>query len=134
MRALLRSWIINTAALWLAAEFIPGLDYSKSFYILFLAGGTLVIINLIIKPLVKLLTLPINLLTLGVFSLFIDALMLFLVTLVVNDFKITGFDFNGLTFSGLVIPAIYLPAFWSYFLSSFVINFFKSLLNWIFNK
>jgi len=77
MRLLLRV-LINAAALWVAVRFVPGLSYTGT--PLMLLGVALVfgIVNTILKPIVILLSLPAVLLTLGVFLLVINALMLWL--------------------------------------------------------
>jgi len=90
------------------------------------------IFNLLIKPLLNLLLLPVNLLTLGAFRWVVNVVTLFLVTLFVPGFRITNFSFVGLSFSGFVIPAFNLSFFWSLILVSFLIEILFGFINWIF--
>jgi putative membrane protein len=77
MRFLLRL-LINAAALWVAVKIVPGITYTGE-WLPFL-GVALVfgILNAFVRPLVKLLTLPIIFLTLGLFALVVNGLMLWL--------------------------------------------------------
>ncbi len=70
--------LINAAALWVAVKLVPGITYSGG-WLPFL-GVALVfgLVNAFIRPVVKLLTLPILFLTLGLFALVINGLMLWL--------------------------------------------------------
>jgi len=77
MRFLLRL-LINAAALWVAVKIVPGIDYRGE--TLPFLGVALVfgLLNAFVRPLLKLLTLPILFLTLGLFALVINAFMLWL--------------------------------------------------------
>ncbi|WP_305092490.1 phage holin family protein [Prescottella sp. R16] len=75
--------VINAIAIWLAAQWVTGIDIASSGHgtggdILVFLGIALVftVVNAFVKPLVKLLSLPLLILTLGLFTLVINALML----------------------------------------------------------
>lgn len=76
--------LINAAAIWLAAQILPGLevvggDDTASRVLVFLVLALVFgIVNAIIKPVVKLIALPLYILTLGLFTLVVNALMLML--------------------------------------------------------
>lgn len=82
--------IIAAVGLWLASAIVPGIDYG-SWTTLLLAGLLLGIVNAIVRPIVTILTLPITLLTLGLFLLVINAAMIGLVGWLLNDFTVAGF-------------------------------------------
>ncbi len=77
MNRWLAKWIVNTLALWAAAILIPGISYGNllSLIVVALLFG---IVNTFIKPVVKLFSLPFIILTLGLFTLVINALLLWL--------------------------------------------------------
>jgi len=133
MKSLLRSVILNTAVIFFAALVLPGLSYSENLTVLILAAIVLGLVNRIIRPIVKLVTLPINLLTLGLFSWLINVLMLYLVTRLIPGFVVSAFDFSGFTYQGFVLPAMKVSTFSSYILSSFLISFLTSVLSWLFD-
>lgn len=89
MQLLLR-WILNAAALLLVAYLVPGVHVA-GFYAALIAALVLGIVNALIRPLLILLTLPITILTLGLFTLVINAFLLWFVSTVVKGFAIDGF-------------------------------------------
>ena len=77
MRFLIRL-LINAAALWAAVMLVRGITFSGSWVSLLLVALVFGIVNAIVRPLLKLLTCPLVFLTLGLFILVINALMLWL--------------------------------------------------------
>jgi len=73
-----------------SANVLPGI-HVKSFWTALLAAIVLSIINFFVKPAFIILTLPINFLTLGLFTFLINALMIWLVSIIVSGFVIDGF-------------------------------------------
>ena len=100
--------LINTLAFFVAAQLLP-LQVATPFHYLG-AGILLGIINLIIRPLLILLTIPLNLLTLGVFTFIVNTWMVMLT-------------------SGL-LPGFYVPGFWIALLTSLIIT----IANWGLNE
>lgn len=89
MRLLLR-WLISAATLMLVAYYMPGISV-QSFYAALIAALILGLINAIIRPLALLITLPVNILTLGLFTLVINGLMFWLASSIVKGFYVAGF-------------------------------------------
>ncbi len=90
MSRIITRLIINAFALVLASGIVPGI-HIRGFWPIFSAAVIMGLVNAFIKPVVLLLTLPINILTLGIFTLFINAFMLELVHFIVPEFQISGF-------------------------------------------
>ncbi|NMB48601.1 phage holin family protein [Candidatus Kuenenbacteria bacterium] len=84
------NWLINTVAVTIAAFLIPGVKLTGLGAAL-LAAVVLGLVNAVIKPIFIILTLPINILTLGLFTLVINALMVLLVGKLVPGFEVSGF-------------------------------------------
>jgi putative membrane protein len=95
-------WSINLLALVIAGAVIPGIRI-PSLQMGIVAAGILGIVNAVIRPVVLILTLPINLLTLGLFTLVINAAMLKLVAELVPGFTIDSF---GAAFFGALLISI----------------------------
>lgn len=81
---------IVAAGLWLATEIVPGIDARTTTALLW-AAVALGLINAFVRPLVVLLTLPLTVLTLGLFLLVVNAAMLNLAGWFVDDFDVQGF-------------------------------------------
>jgi putative membrane protein len=82
--------LIGALGLWLASELVPGVDVQGAWTLL-AAALLLGIVNAIVRPLLVILTLPITILTLGLFLLVINAATLGLVAWMLDSFTIAGF-------------------------------------------
>ena len=91
LRRLLYTWGINIVALYAAEKLIDGLEFSGDFGILIVTALVFALVNMLLKPLVKLLAIPLILITLGIALFFINILMLYITDWIVSGFKITHF-------------------------------------------
>lgn len=93
MRFLLRL-LVNAAALWVAVRLVPDIHYTGGWAPFFGVALLFGLVNAFIRPVVKLLTLPILFLTLGLFALVVNGLMLWLTgrfsTALGMDFQVDG--------------------------------------------
>ncbi|MCW9054559.1 MAG: phage holin family protein [Candidatus Pacebacteria bacterium] len=87
---LITKLLLTVLTLLLVSRYIPGIEVS-GFYIALIVAVVLGLINLIIKPILVLLTLPINLLTLGLFTFVINAGLFWFVSTFVEGFTVDGF-------------------------------------------
>ena len=83
-------WLLLAAALLLVAYLYPGVTVT-SFGAAMIAAFVLGLLNTVVRPLLVLLTLPVTLLTLGLFLFVINALMFWWAASVFDGFKVTGF-------------------------------------------
>lgn len=88
--SLLIRWILNTLALFLVVTIVPGYTY-RDWISLAIAAAVLGLLNAIVKPILFVLTLPITVVTLGLFLLVLNAIMLELTAWLVPGFGIEGF-------------------------------------------
>jgi putative membrane protein len=90
MNGFLVRMLITAISLWLAALVVPGMDLQGLGTVL---GAALLlgIVNAFVRPVVILLTLPLTILTLGLFLLVVNAMMLGLVSIVFQGFTLGGF-------------------------------------------
>lgn len=95
-------WSINLFALVIAGSLINGIRI-ESIGMSIIAAGILGVVNAVLRPVALILTLPINLLTLGLFTLVVNAMMLQLVAAVVPGFHIDGF---GAAFWGALVISL----------------------------
>ena len=108
MRLLLR-WGISIAALFVAANVVPGIEVDGNAWIVFAAMAVILgLVNAVVRPLLKLLTCPLILLTLGAFLLVINGLSLWLASWVAVHVFQVGFRVDGFVaaFLGALIVSI----------------------------
>lgn len=89
LRALLQV-VLNGVALLVAAELIPGIQYTGGLLYLLLAGLVLGVLNLLVKPIVSFFSFPLIVLTLGLFYLVINGLILLLADHLLSQLRIDG--------------------------------------------
>ncbi|MGI6344990.1 MAG: phage holin family protein [Bacillota bacterium] len=83
--------LVNAVALWLIARWlVPGLEFSSDLAIL-VAGAVLGVVNTLVRPLFIILSLPLNLLTLGLFTFIINGIMLHITAWLSPGFAVHGF-------------------------------------------
>ena len=99
MRLLLH-WLLNAAALWVAAWVLPGLEFNGTLVQLLLVAAVFGLVNSLIRPILTILTCPLIVVTLGLFTLVINAVML-MVTGWLSERWDLGFTVAG-----------FWPAFW----------------------
>ncbi|MFZ1041968.1 MAG: phage holin family protein [Anaerolineales bacterium] len=108
-------WIINAIAIFLAIKFVPGIHLTSLFSIVWLAL-IFGLVNAFLRPLLKLLTCPLIVLTLGLFTLLINAFLFWLTGQIGQAFGI------ALTFAG----------FWPIFWGALVISIVSIVMSLIF--
>jgi len=113
LRWILFSWVANAVALGVAC-LLSGVTVNDSFWTLILAAAVFGVLNTILKPILKLLTLPFAIITLGLAWFFVSLFMLWLTQAIVPDFDIDGsWNYVGATIIvwavNLVVDAVLQP-------------------------
>src|SRR5688572_9244272 len=108
--------LINAAALWAATRLVPGISFDGDWRLLFVVALLFGLLNVLVRPILKLLTLPFLIITLGLFIFVLNAVMLWL-TSAISDALGLGFHVDGFRaafFGALVVTVV------SFVLSLFV--------------
>jgi putative membrane protein len=117
--SLLTSWLINALALGVAVWLVPGITVGENAYIaVALMAIIFGLVNALIRPLVKFVTCLVNVITLGLFTLVINALMLWLSGWIAQQLNI-GFEVKN---------------FWWAFLGALVVSVVSFVLNLFFGR
>ncbi len=112
MRFLIR-WLINAAALWVAVQIVPGVAYRGDWTYLLLVALVFGLLNALLRPLLTVLTCPLLILTLGLFTFVINAIILLLTSAVARSLGV-GFHVDG---------------FWAAFWGALVVSIVSVLLS-----
>jgi putative membrane protein len=96
--------LINAAALWLADQLLDGITLSGSIWAILLVALVFGLINAVLKPILKLLSLPVLILTLGLFALVINAALLGLTAALMDNLTVDGFW--SAVLGGLIIAIV----------------------------
>ncbi len=121
---------INAVALLVAVELVPGIsfDFGSEWWKLALVALLLGVINTYLRPIVRLLALPINLLTMGLVGLAINTGMVLLLALASDQLRL------GFTIHGWPVSAFSIDVVWAAFLASIVISIVALVLGLAFGQ
>jgi putative membrane protein len=87
---ILVGWLVSALALWIVAQVIPGIEV-RDFKAALVATVVIAIVNGTVGPVVKFLVWPLTILTLGLFMLVVNALLLKLAAMITPGFRVRGF-------------------------------------------
>lgn len=129
MKYLIRVFLFNVFALWLTSQLLPALVFTGDWRMVLFAGFVLSILMVFVKPLLKILFLPVNILTLGLMSWAVNVVVIFLLTFIVPEVRITDWNFPGVVWNGFVVPPFQISYILSLVLVTFLITFFANFLH-----
>ena len=90
IRRFLILWALNIAALFVADWIVDGIHFDDK-WVVVIAAAVFAIVNMIVKPIVTFLAIPLIILTLGIALFFVNLLMLYITSWIVPGFSISGF-------------------------------------------
>lgn len=128
MKRIFRIFIFSSFALFLTSYWNKGFVLPIQVVEFLKAGIALTILFVIVRPLMKIIFLPLNLLTFGLFSFFLYIFSLHLFASFYGFFIIKPWDFPGVSFLFLSIPAAHIGYFQNLVLSSFSLS---SIISWL---
>lgn len=101
----LTRWLVSSLGLWIAAGLLSNsISYSNEFRVVVLAGLVMALINMLIKPIIIILSLPAIILTLGLFMIIINGLTVYIASKLYTPLHIT--NFWAAVFAGMVIGLV----------------------------
>ena len=131
MKRMLRHYVLVTYSLWLASKIANGMIFEKGLNTLLITGFVFMLASLLAKPIINILLLPINLVTFGLFRWVSSAIVLYLVTLLVSDFKLLTFNFVGYSSKWIDLPALNFHGIIAFVVFAFLISFIASIFFWL---
>ncbi len=132
MKSLLRSFLFNLAGIYLASRiFGGGFVVDGGLEIYGAAAAVLTLVNLLLRPIVSLVTAPLNFLSFGLLGFVVNGLMLYAAAYFVPQIQFHNWYFPGLTYQGYIIPAMQLPSLGVIIITAFVISLVADSMNWL---
>jgi putative membrane protein len=134
MKGALRNIGIYSFSLFLLTQVLTGVKVSGGIATYIIGGAALSIMFVVIKPILGLITLPLNIITFGTFSFLINAIILYFLTILVPSISISSFVFKGFSFAGFVVPSVTLNTFFAFIVASLFLSIFVGFLSWLIKK
>lgn len=122
--------MINLGALWAVTQIIPAISITGGPQGLLLGALAFMLANFLLVPILRILLLPLNLLTVGLFAWLANVLALYFLVNIIPYFKLSSYYFPGINIEGFTIPAMNLTIFQSVLLASFMIGLIIHFIKW----
>jgi len=119
------------AALFILPQVLSGFRITGGVPTYIFGAMILTLMSLVVKPILNLVSFPLNLVTLGLFSAVANMLILYLLTIIVPNISIQPFLFHGFKIAGFIIPKLALNHFFAFVAAAFALSFIISFINWL---
>jgi len=128
MKKILRLFLTNLIALAFVNEIFPGLEVNQRLYGLIIVAVSLTLIEKLVKPILKALLLPINLLTMGTLSWIINVINLALLVAFVPQVGIKSFHFQGFSAGGIIVQGFFVSQLLSLISATIILTISKKII------
>ncbi len=134
MKSFIRNIFINSLSIFLLAQYVPALKVSGGLITVIAGGIALSLLFMLVKPVLNIISLPLNLVTMGLFSFLTNAIIFYLLTVFVPGISISAFLFNGASFAGFIIPKMYFNTLFAYILIALLQSLMVTFVSWLIKK
>jgi putative membrane protein len=131
MHRVLRSVAFEAFSLYLISQILPGLIIIGGLQTLIFGGVALSVLSFVLKPILNVLSAPLNLITFGLASVLSNAIILLILTKIINNIDITAFTFAGLNLGLVIIPKIHINTFFAFLVVAIAQWVVKWFLIWL---
>lgn len=131
MKSMLRTLLFNVMALYLLTLLLTGVTVSGGITTYIIGGFIFTLLSFIVAPILNLITLPLRLLTFGLFTFVTNAVVLYLLTVFVPNIMISAFTFQGFSYIGFSLPRIAFNPFFAYIVSAFLLSSIVAFATWL---
>ena len=130
MKTLIRHILFTVASLFVVSRIFPQVSFTNT-TVMIITGVVLVLLTLFVKPFLKILFLPVNLITFGLFAWVINIIVIYLAILLVPGFHINPITIPSFELGIFVFPSYELSKFWSLFFVSFLVGLGNGIFSWL---
>ena len=134
MKSFIRNIFVNSLSIFLLAQYVPALKVSGGIITVIAGGIALSLLFMLVKPILNLISLPLNLVTMGLFSFLTNAIIFYLLTVFVPGISISAFLFNGYSIAGFIIPKIFFNTLFAFILVSLLQSVIVTFTSWLMKK
>ena len=131
MKTILQSIGIYLLALYFIPQIVPGFTIEGGFQTLLIGAVVLALMFLVLKPILNIISFPVNVMTLGLFSIITNTLILYLLTILVPNITVQPFTYPRGHYFGFITPVIPFNTFFAYTYSAFILSCINSGIRWL---
>ena len=131
MKKYLLIFLISAVSFVITCFLVPGLNYHGNLSILLKTAVIFGLLEVFVRPLLNILLLPLNFLTMGLMGAITGLIIIWLLSVVVPGFSLSVTNFTGLTLGQYHIPSYTLNIFLTAVVGAFIISVIGSVLYWL---
>lgn len=131
MKFLIKKYFSGTLSLFTTLNLVASFKSDGKFSTLLFAGLIFLLIDLFVKPFLKIITLPINLVSFGLFSWIINAIALIILIFFVPQFSLNAWTFPGFFYEDFTLPIVNFNLPLTYIVVSFIISIINTFITWV---
>lgn len=131
MKSILKHTTFNAIALYFTSIFITGVVITGNIITYIIAGLILTGLFKIFKPILNILSLPLNMVTLGLFSFFVNTILLYILTIILPSVRVIPFTYDGFNFAGFIVPVMHFGSFTSVIAAAIILSVIIAYFEWI---
>lgn len=131
MKSLLRGILTNALSLFFLTLIFSGVEVTGGLTTYILGGFVLSVMFNILKPIINILSLPLNIMTMGTFSFVINVAIFYVATQIIGNITIKAFVFPGFSFAGFIVPELHLNTFFAYVAAALVQSVIVTFISWL---
>lgn len=132
MKFIFKRYLLTVVSIFITTQFVGAFSLNNGWYGLFYASFILSILFYIVAPILNLIMLPVNLITLNLSSWIVQILIFYLWTIMVSQVQVTAWKFTGIHLGPIILSGVNLLKWQVIILLAFVFIVINKLLNWIF--
>ena len=134
MKSIIRNIVFYSLALFALTQLLSGVKVTGGISTFIIGGAVLSVMFIVVKPILNIISIPLNIVTLGLFSFFSNVLILLLLTMFVPQIRITAFVFAGFSYAGFILPKTSLNLISAFVVSGLVLSAIITFLTWLIRK
>ena len=131
MKTIVRNIFIYSFALYFLPMVIPGFHVQGGIFTILSGAVALTLMFLILRPILSIISLPINMITLGLFYIVINTFILYLLSVFINGIIVYPFHYSRTEIAGFIIPSISFSMLLAYIYIGFVLSCIESFFKWM---
>lgn len=131
LKILFRNIAIYGVSLFLVPYFVSGVSIYGGVQTIIIGSIVLTGMFLLLRPILHILTFPFNLITMGLFSIVTNAVILYLLTVFVPNIRIQAFRFPGASIGGFSVNPLDVNTIFAFLAASVVLSIISGLIKWL---
>lgn len=132
MKYVLKKYFLTLSSIFILSQFIPSIVINNSWNGLFYASLILSLLFYLIRPLINLIMIPINLITLNLSSWIVNIIIFYIWTIITSTVKISNWQFGGLNTGAITLSPFNLVKWQVIIVGALVYIFINKFLEWVF--